>query len=636
MPEMLTESYLKRLERDLAPSGGVKERVWNRVQKRIKVADSVTNVAQAMSPSASTRQRVWKRVLNKIENQESLALLDKLRELLAPPPGLGLHLKRRFAQREVAHVPVRHVAYKWVAAFVVIALFMKIGPAFFVAPTTEALGSVMLMPTRGEVAVSIGNLWQPVGEEIELEAGTLLRTHDGEASIIFRDDAVVRLGPWTTIQVHDTQDPVQDGDSAATLTLITGNIWMQGLVPVPLNGIRVRTDYGLVTVNEGSVSIVEGDAISVKVWDRRARVGQGDQDLYLVAGERTELSENGKIIVKKISNEIYSDDWVEQNLERDAVHRKSIAQLQQERRSAQAGILPTSILYPAKRIVEKVDVLLTFGEEAKTQKKLEHAASRLDEAVKLLEKGEVEAFQISLEAYRDSLFAVATVSGDALVRSLIDQSLASEASEIAAVLPDDDAYLIKQAILEVGAELPEGSVSAIDVEGVLLVDTITALISKLDEEGVSGLRTVWIDLSDHLSVLSSDDSDLRPEVRKEAQVLLSEFAFALEEIDHKGGVVDSEILEGVRVYLPPSSETTPVLTEEEILRIVQGIRDRIFVFHMAKSRINQLNAEFKALEGHPDQGRILRKLKFALPDGPEEFPLRVRKEIIRLQWERAA
>ena len=187
-----------------------------------------------------------------------------------------------------------------------------------------------------------------------------------------------------------------------------------------------------------------------------------------------------------------------------------------------------------------------------------------------------------------------------------------------------------------GAELPEGSVSAIDVEGVLLVDTITALISKLDEEGVSGLRTVWIDLSDHLSVLSSDDSDLRPEVRKEAQVLLSEFAFALEEIDHKGGVVDSEILEGVRVYLPPSSETTPVLTEEEILRIVQGIRDRIFVFHMAKSRINQLNAEFKALEGHPDQGRILRKLKFALPDGPEEFPLRVRKEIIRLQWERAA
>jgi hypothetical protein len=41
------------------------------------------------------------------------------------------------------------------------------------------------------------------------------------------------------------------------------------------------------------------------------------------------------------------------------------------------------------------------------------------------------------------------------------------------------------------------------------------------------------------------------------------------------------------------------------------------------------------LEGHADQGRILRRLYFALPGGPENFPERVRQEIIRLGWEKA-
>ena len=506
MPEMLEDALKNRLERDLAPSGRVKERIWGEIQCRMNQGEIMEGVKQSLVPSESTKMRVWARILSSIEAKESIDILEKLKVILTPPPELSLHFKQRFSQSQVVPVPVRHTTFKWVVTAVLMALCVKLGPQILIAPRTAALDAVILMPTRGEVTVSVGKLWQPVAKDIELEPGTLLRTHEGEASIVFRDDSVVRLAPWTTVQVHDTQDPAFDGDSAATLTLMTGNIWVQGLIPAPIRGVRVRTDYGLVTVNEGSVSIIEGEKVAVKIWDRRARIQRGDTDIHLVSGERTELSESENLIVKRIPNAHYEELWARQNLNRDAVHRRSIAQIQRERRAAQAGILPTSILYPAKRIAEKVDVLLTFGEGAKTQKKLEHAGSRLDEAVALLDEGDTIEVQISLEAYRDALHAVATGSGDALVRALIDQSLAAEASEIAAVLPSDDTYPIKQAILEVSASIPNGSVSTADVEGVLVVDTITALINKLDEEGAIGLKSVWIDLSDHLTVLSLGES----------------------------------------------------------------------------------------------------------------------------------
>ena len=70
--------------------------------------------------------------------------------------------------------------------------------------------------------------------------------------------------------------------------------------------------------------------------------------------------------------------------------------------------------------------------------------------------------------------------------------------------------------------------------------------------------------------------------------------------------------------------------------MVAGIKQRIFVYHLTQSRLNQFMQELKDLNGHADQGRILRRLYFALPGGPENFPERVRQEIIRLGWQKAS
>ncbi|MBM3231200.1 hypothetical protein FJZ28_02620, partial [Candidatus Peregrinibacteria bacterium] len=96
-----------------------------------------------------------------------------------------------------------------------------------------------------------------------------------------------------------------------------------------------------------------------------------------------------------------------------------------------------------------------------------------------------------------------------------------------------------------------------------------------------------------------------------------------------------EVLTDVAVYLPPETTSIVTLSEDEILQIVQRIRDAIFAYNMTQPRINQFVAEIRALENHPDQGRILRRLAQVLPEGPEAFPERVYKEIVRLRWDTA-
>jgi len=517
------ESHLQRLAEDLTPPSDAQQRIQKRIEARLATPALLLEVQKALTPSQQQKACIWERIAEKVDMQHTAAFLDRLRELLTPPQDLGITLQSFVLPRMVpAHVVVRQRTVKWVAAFALFLLVVQAVPQLFLAPSTVAEGAVTLLPTRGEVTISVGGLWQPVTGEITLEPGMLLRTHDGEASLLLRDDGVVRLDAQTTIEVESLADPADtEAILGPTVTLITGQLWVQGLIPPSLSGITVQTTHGLVEVNEGSVSVTEDREVEVKVWDRRAQVIQAENFLYLVAGERVRLFEDEPLFVKKIPEEEFETDWVTQNLQRDAVHRRSIAQMQQERRAARAGILPTSPLYPVKRIAEKVDVLLTLGEEARTQKLLEHANVRLDEAAALLAEGEVEAMRIPLEDYRDSLLAVAAGSGgNLLVQELLAQSLAEQTGEVAAVLPDDEAYLIKEAILEASAAVPDGTVSASDVQGILLVDTISALIAKVDEEGTADVE-IWHDLQEQLDFIDDEESSLRPEVRKEAQVLLS-------------------------------------------------------------------------------------------------------------------
>lgn len=637
----MSDSLLSDLRQSTKPSAAVKKRVFERVRSRIAPAEAAMLASHAaLSPAKEAGTAVWARILRDIRPQHALTLLEYIREFLSPAPGLQ---PRLYGQVALRLAPIRSVsgsyrALKWTAAVALFAVAVRVTPFLVLATPTVAESVVTFVPTRGEVSVSIGGLWQPVTGEITLEPGMMLRTHEGEASILFHDDGVVRLDANTTIALHDTAKRLgpPPPDVLPTLTLYTGRLWVQGLIPAHVRGLTVSTSYGHITVNEGSVSIAEDDVVDILVFDRRATVHDEGQDIALISGERTQLWEGNVPLVKKVADARYQDSWSRQNLSRDAVHRREIAQIQQERRAAMAGILPTSRLYSVKRVAEAMDVLLTFDGDARTQKRIAHANTRLNEAAALLSENRGTDAIAPLAEYRQMLLALADTSEDGtLTQFLLQQSLEQASADTAAALPDDSLYLLKQAVLEASVAV-DGSVRSDDVKGVLIMDTLAALIQAVEAGALADVQKTWIDLQPHLALLEDESFVLRDDVRKEVLALLSRFAVTVQEHGEQMAALDPELVGELERYLPSEEvAAVPQMSEEQMQRVVQDIRDRIFTYHMTQPRLNQFVAELKALAGHPEQGPILRRLYLTLPDGPEQFPDRVRKEITQLRWERA-
>lgn len=69
----------------------------------------------------------------------------------------------------------------------------------------------------------------------------------------------------------------------------------------------------------------------------------------------------------------------------------------------EVGITPDSPLYPIKRILENLDLLLTFDEVAKVEKLLKYAKLRLMEAEKMAEEGKTEYVGDLLRDYQMNL-----------------------------------------------------------------------------------------------------------------------------------------------------------------------------------------------------------------------------------------
>lgn len=636
----MSEPFLSQLREQSKPSAAVKNRVRRQVLRRIAPMESLfADVQKSMMPTAAVKNRMKARTMSRIQAGHALGILEQIRDIVTPSPELRSrlhgHILLRLSPIRTASRSYRPL--KWTASFALFALAIRVSPFLFIAPPTIADSAVTLLPTRGEVSVSVGGLWQPVSNEMTLEPGTMLRTHDGELSILFHDDGVIRLGPNTTITLLDTEK--RFGSAFATLnptlTLFTGELWVQGLMPGNVSGIRVETSYGTVVVNEGSVSVAEDDTVTVRVFDRRAKVIHSNQDISLVAGQRTEIWEGSIPLVKKISDTQYDESWPSQNLARDAVHRREIAQIQQERRTSVAGILPTSRLYPVKRVAEAMDVLLTFDEDARMQKRIAHANTRLNEAAALLSEDQVTDAAAPLAEYTRVLLAMADDSEmGTLQHFLVQQSLAEATSDMAAALPSDEFYLLKKAVLEASVVI-DGDISTEDIQGMLIMDTLAALIYAVNEGDVTDVQKTWIELQPHLALLEQEEVTLREDMHKEILALLGRFAEAVSDRESQVASIDPELTEQVKQYLPvDASETVSVMSDEELALLVQGIRDRIFTYHMTRSRLNQFVAELRAMEGHPEQGRILRRLYLALPDGPELFPERIRREITRLRWQR--
>jgi hypothetical protein len=647
---MAIEPVLKRLHDALAPAKGARERVSANMMSKMPNTADLKLMREALQPEAGVKERVWARVAAKTTTSPAVSALDALRGHLSPAAG----------HREWAYAAVvrRSPAggwnlwfVKWTAAFAAFALLVRGVPPLFLAPRSVAESQAIVLPTMGEIEYEAEGFWQPVDREMTLKRAADFRTADGEATIMLNDDGNIRLGKRSEISLHDVTNRPEPTDIPFTASLPEGQAWLQGFVPFHFEPIVVRTPHAFVNVNEGSVSIqVAGDVTVVRVWNRHATVTFRDRELILVAGEWTEIRSDNSPLVKYIADDEYDTAWVKQNMQRDAVHRRDIAQRQHERSVAQAGILPTSrILYPVKRAAEEVDLLLTFSEEGKVEKQIEKANTRLYEAAALIAEGSTGA-TVQLEEFRSTLREVASGSGGSYIaQSIIRQKVEDSTAMLAASRPNDDNYPIKVAILEASAELETGDVAAEEVQAVLLTDTLETVEEAVESGDKETAAVLLKDLEPRLAIVEGDE--LPADVRKDVESSVRQLTAFLDDEPDSGDTLN--VAEAPWVELTPA-QPRPVLparvpvkapppvehlSQADLAHLVQGIIARINNLELPRSRWNQLIAETKRVKAEHagDYATVLRQLHNAFNDKPDDKELAdtVRALIQELRQEQA-
>jgi hypothetical protein len=490
------------------------------------------------------------------------------------------------------------------------------------APPTSAETSVYLLPAGEHVTVFIGGVWQNVTEPFVLRGPAMISTGDSEATVVLHDDGVFRLAPNTTLKIHDIADHPETKSLGPTATLVRGQLWTLGLLPPVVEGIELETSAGILSLNAGSASIYQdASRVSVIAYDKGVTFVYEKTPIFLVSGEKVTFMNGRASSIITLPARAFADPYIADNLSQDAVHRADIAHVQQKRRAAIAGILPTSIFYPAKRMAEEVDVLFTLTHDGRTEKRLQQVNTRLSEAIALLKNGQQTEAEVSLQTYSQSLLALASEDQDNIVKELIKKQLADASATLTASddHPQLDIALVTDAMSRVGAALPDTNLRSIDIQGYVLVDKL-AQINRvlLQDHDLTAAVTSYAAISPYLKDILSEGTGAHPLLQKEARSLLLSTSSLLSTTGTGDIALRSVMEKGIAQYLP--AETDKILVNEDALHTeVSAMVERILVFRHPRSRYNQLLTEFRNVEAHPNRGTLLRRLKNALPLGLGEY-----------------
>ncbi|MSR67269.1 hypothetical protein EXS65_00355 [Candidatus Peribacteria bacterium] len=612
---MLDETILQRLAQDITPGDDQRSRLRMRIQQRINPLQKSVDLTQ---PSLVFRKSMKDRVLLALQGSP---VGDSMRELAK---SVSLSGERVLSLREMilgrlalrAEPSLVHSSVKWAASFALFLLIIRAMPLVFLAPTTQAGIGVQLIPNGDDVSVFVGGVWRSVISPEVVGGPMMIRTGQSQVTIILNDDGVIRLGSDTTFKLHDIGDRPQFVSAGPTATLVRGQIWVLGLLPPVVESILIETTRGQVEINSGSVSITEDNkSTTVAVYDRGVTFRDEEQTSFIVSGEKGMISDRTPTLsILSMPTRAFGSPLVSQNLEQDAVHRNEIAKLQKERRERMAGILPTSILYPAKRIAERVDVLFTLTHDGRTEKLIAQADTRLSEALALIHDGQNTEASVPLSEYRDSLVAMASGTGDNLVKYLIKRQIADASATISPTTSSGKIQLVSLAVLEISASVPDTALQSKDIEGYVLVNKLTQINHALSvDKNLTGALLAYSDVSPYIKELLSENGT-HPLLQKEARSLLVSTASLLKgakNADQNKILVAVE--QDLSQYLPPEQESV-LVTEAKLNAVIQKILQRIFIFKSPLSRYNQLMQEMLELRGNQNRGTLLRRLYSALPE----------------------
>ncbi len=617
---MSLERTLQQMAENITPSDAKRHAMKAHIQARIRPNALLSAVSKAV-PSASLQLSLKERILRTIRPELSQSLESLASSIdLAPSRLQSLRSVILSRLQPLKHAPVVHMGFKWAATFAVFLLIIRSMPIILLVPALQAEVGVQLVPGGENVSMYVGGVWRDVHETQIISSAAMIRTGSAGASLVLSNDGVLRLAPDTTLKLHDISDRSQMKIQGPTATLIRGKMWVLGLLPPIVEGLVIETSNGTLSINAGSASVEDdgNGTVTVELYDRGATLQNEKQTSFLVFGEKVVLKDGKTFGIQNMPTRVFSDGWVKNNLSQDAVHRSEIAKLQEERRAAIAGILPTSYFYSAKRMAEKVDVFFTLTHDGRTEKRIQQANTRLSEALALIRDGQDSEASAPLAEYKNSLVALASDEDDNLVKYLIKKQIADASLSLTTGddNPDVNIQLLRDAVTQVGAAIPDADLKPRDIEGYVLVDRLTMINQILSKnENIALAVSEYAEISPYIAGLLAGSDGAHPLLQKEARSLLVTTSSLIKTVSksHADNIFVA-MKSDLDKYLPPEPEQV-LVSEAELSRQIQAILKRIFIFRHPISRYNQLLAEMRDLQSNPNRGTLLRRLKSALPEG---------------------
>ncbi|MEQ1849257.1 MAG: DUF5667 domain-containing protein [Candidatus Peribacteraceae bacterium] len=608
---------LSRLVETVEPQALTRSHVRTRILKQIGRASEFQKAINTITPPVSFRDRVHATVQARIVPSIGRALKD-------------LSLKQSFPMRPIRLLaalepatpqPAYHAWFRWSAAFVLVLVAFRAMPLLFL-PSTQANAGVQLIAEGSGVEVYVGGVWRSADSAELLKSAVMIRTDNAStATVILNDDGVFRLAHSTTLKIHDLSDRPDQATQGPTATLVRGTIWTLGLLPPFVDGLTLETARGTLALNAGSASVTEEEGTTrIGVFDSGVTFTRGTEPTFLVAGE--ELIAGEKLSTHTLPKRTLAAAWTVDNLSHDAVHRSEIALLQDERQKELAGILPGSALYSMKRVAEKVDTLFALTSDARTEKQIAQANTRLSEALALMQGGQDAEAAETLVEYTTSLIALASTD-DSLVRDILARTIAEETAGIGATGAESDVTnvdLLKQAVDSVAEAVPAADLALRDLEGYVLVQELALIKTALEQQrSPEEIAARYTEIRPYLSTILSEESETNPLLKREAEsLLLNTSALARSSVGRVTDPVLIALESDLEKFLPAESDALTV-TAEELNSRVAGMVERILLFRSPGQRYNQLLVEMRLIERDVSRGTLLRRLKAALPEALGEY-----------------
>lgn len=404
-------------------------------------------------------------------------------------------------------------------SFFIIALA---GNAVLSPSVTYAHSQSVLEDISGEVTVHRDGLTIEGYNGLILNESDVISTaQNSQASVRFIDESIGRLAENTDLHIVAQKiDQFNQAQSVVEVMLDRGRFWTRVVNLIDNNSAfevktpsltavaKRRAAFDVEVSDVGSSRIT---AIHNRVDVRVANATRGVLETTLVKGfsaNVTKLNGNVPVITPAPAATLLSsadavsqsDSWVSNNLSKDVAYIQQVKEDGKQAVRDQAGSVPGNALYALEQLSDSTSLALTMSAAEKNKKLLALAEKKIGQAAVLLEQGNADTAQDSLNAFLSDIQQVsewikeqeATSPQDVIeVKALLESLISQSHKHFSLVLPTDVTYLVKEAVSQAEFIVADNPVSKTEQQ----LNTATEKLIEahdLAEQGNTPLATLQI------------------------------------------------------------------------------------------------------------------------------------------------